>query len=83
MRGNNNKKFYIQTIFMALLVGGVLLINGHSGLVKAGTSEVYKNMEILTEVIRQIEKSYVEPQDAKAHKNSKEWSRVLILIRPT
>ena len=65
MRGNSNKKFYIQTIFMALLVGGVLLINGHSGLVKAGTSEVYKNMEILTEVIRQIEKSYVEPQEAQ------------------
>ena len=65
MRGNSNKKFYIQTIFMALLVGGVLLINGHSGLVKAGTSEIYKNMEILTEVIRQIEKSYVEPQEAQ------------------
>src|SRR4030042_4947213 len=65
MPGNSNKKFYIQTSFMALLVGGVLLINGHSGLVKAGTGEIYKNMEILTEVIRQIEKNHVEPQDAQ------------------
>ena len=65
MQGNSNKKFYIQTILMALLAGGILLINGHSGLVKAGTGETYKNMEILTEVIRQIEKNYVEPQDAQ------------------
>src|SRR5512135_2571959 len=68
LRGNRkllkgNRKFFFQTVLMALLVGGILLANGHSGLVKAGTGDIYKNMEILTEVIRQIEKNYVEPQD--------------------
>ena len=67
MRGISNKKSRFQAILMALLVGGILLVNGHSGLVKAGTdtNEIYKNMEILTEVIRQIEKNYVEPEDAQ------------------
>ena len=68
MPGNRNKKIYIQTILMAFLAGGILLVNGHSGLVKAGTAgtdEIYKNMEILTEVIRQIEKNYVEPEDTQ------------------
>ena len=67
MSGNSNKRLYFQTILMAILVGGILLVNGHSGLVKAGTgsNEIYKNMEILTEVIRQIEKNYVEPEDTQ------------------
>jgi carboxyl-terminal processing protease len=41
----------------------ILLMNGSSRPVKAGTDDIYKNMEILTEVIRLIEKNYVEPED--------------------
>lgn len=40
-------------------------MNGSGALVKADTNEVYKNIEVFTEVLRQIEKNYVEPQDAK------------------
>ena len=44
-------------------MAGILLINGGSGHVKAGTGDIYKNIEVFTEVLRQIEKNYVEPQD--------------------
>lgn len=35
------------------------------GQVKAGTDDVYKNMEIFAEVLRHIEKNYVEPKEPK------------------
>ena len=35
-------------------------------MVKAGTDEVYQNLEIFTEVLRELERNYVEPQDPKA-----------------
>jgi len=61
----NNKKLFLDIILISLLVAGILFSNGNSGFVKADTSDVYKNIEILTEVLRQIEKSYVEPQDSQ------------------
>ena len=48
---------------ISLLIGGILFLNGNTGQVTAGTGDVYKHIEILTEVLRQIEKNYVEPQD--------------------
>jgi carboxyl-terminal processing protease len=60
-----NKIFSFTVISMILLVGVILLINGSSKPVKAGTDDVYKNMEILSEVIRLIEKDYVEPEDSQ------------------
>jgi carboxyl-terminal processing protease len=60
-----NNKISFTIISMILLVGVLLLINGSSRPVKAGTDAVYKNMEILTEVIRLIEKDYVEPEDSQ------------------
>ncbi|MGD8227777.1 MAG: S41 family peptidase [Desulfobacteraceae bacterium] len=58
-----NKKLFLDVLLISLLIGGVLFFNGNTGQVKAGTGNVYKNIEILTEVLRQIEKNYVEPQD--------------------
>lgn len=60
----NNKKF-APIILLSFLMGGLLFFNGDRGDVKADTSDVYKNIEIFTEVLRQIEKNYVEPQDPK------------------
>jgi carboxyl-terminal processing protease len=57
------KKFLLDIVLISLLIGGILLLNGSTGQVTAGTGDVYKNIEILTEVLRQIEKNYVEPQD--------------------
>jgi carboxyl-terminal processing protease len=60
---SKNKIFSYVIISLTLLVGVILLINGSTRPVKAGTGDIYKNMETLTEVIRLIEKNYVEPQD--------------------
>lgn len=58
-----NKRIIIDILLISLLMAGILLINGGSGHVKAGTGDIYKNIEVFTEVLRQIEKNYVEPQD--------------------
>jgi carboxyl-terminal processing protease len=60
-----NKKTFLQITLLSLLVGTILFFNGTSRLVTAGTGEIYQNIELLTEVIRKIEKIYVEPQDAQ------------------
>ena len=56
-------KFAVNAILISLFVCGALFLNGNSGLVKADTDEVYKNIEVFIEVLRQIEENYVEPQD--------------------
>jgi len=58
-------RFVLTLILVSLLVGGALFLNGSGGEVNADTEEVYKNIEIFTEVLRQIEKNYVEPQDPR------------------
>ncbi len=56
------KKTAVNTVLISLIVCGALLLNGNSGVVKAGTDDVYKNIEVFIEVLRQIEENYVEPQ---------------------
>jgi carboxyl-terminal processing protease len=58
-----NKKVSFAIILLVVLAGGILLINGSSRPVKAGTDDVYRNLEVLTEVMQLIENNYVEPQD--------------------
>jgi carboxyl-terminal processing protease len=60
---SGNKRIIFDILLISLLMAGILLINGGSGHVKAGTGDIYKNIEVFTEVLRQIEKNYVEPQD--------------------
>jgi carboxyl-terminal processing protease len=52
-------------VAICLLIGGLFFVNGKNRDVTAGTSDVYKNIEIFTEVLREIEKNYVEPQDSQ------------------
>ena len=59
----NKKRLFFQTVGFGVLIGSILFFNGNTVMVKAGTGETYKNLELLTEVLRQIEKNYVEPQD--------------------
>jgi len=59
----SKKKMFLQTIVFCVLIGSILFFNGNTVAVKAGTEDVYKNLELLTEVLRQIEKNYVEPQE--------------------
>lgn len=57
------KRFTLNIVLISLFVGGALFLSGSDGEVGADTKDVYRNIEIFTEVLRQIEKSYVEPQD--------------------
>jgi carboxyl-terminal processing protease len=62
--GMISKRTYLNTIAILLLIGVIaFLLRGSGRIVEADTSEVYKNIEIFTEVLRQIEENYVEPQD--------------------
>lgn len=60
-----NKKLFLDIVLISVLVGGILFFNGSTRLVKADTDKVYENIEIFTEVLRQIEKNYVEPQETQ------------------
>jgi carboxyl-terminal processing protease len=61
-----SKKTYFNTIAILFLMGvTAFLLRGSGRIVEADTSEVYKNIETFTEVLRQIEENYVEPQDAQ------------------
>lgn len=57
------KRITLNIVLITLFVGGALFLSGSDGEVGADTRDVYKNIEIFTEVLRQIEKSYVEPQE--------------------
>jgi carboxyl-terminal processing protease len=58
-------KISCETVLIFLVIAGVIFFNGHSGNVKAGTDDVYKNLNVFAEVLRQIERNYVEPEEAK------------------
>jgi len=61
----SKKKLVLNIILISFFVAVSMFLNGNSGEVKADTDEVYENIEIFTEVLRQIEKNYVEPQESK------------------
>lgn len=56
-------KTIIGILCILFILGGALFFNGHREEVKAGTDAMYKHLDVFTEVLRQIEKHYVEPQD--------------------
>ena len=56
-----NKKLFLDIIIVSLLMAGILFFQGSGRDVKAGTNDFYQNIEVFTEVLRQIEKNYVEP----------------------
>lgn len=63
--GLKTKQIILDIAIISILVAAVLFLNGNRGLVKADAGDMYKNLEIFTEVLRKIEKNYVEPQDAQ------------------
>ncbi len=63
------KRKRTQCLYQALLFIVIiffLIISGSSQNVVADTEEVYKNIEVFSEVLRKVEKNYVEGTDAKA-----------------
>ena len=63
--GLKTKQIILDIAIISILVAAVLFLNGNRGLVKADAGDMYKNLEIFTEVLRKIEKNYVEPQEAQ------------------
>ncbi len=61
----NNRKYLIDITLISLLMVAVLFFQGNRGQVSADTKDIYKNIEVFTEVLRQIEDNYVEPQDSQ------------------
>jgi carboxyl-terminal processing protease len=59
------RKTFLSILLACLLVAGVLFFHGNQEEVKADTDAVYKNIELFTEVLREVEKNYVEPQDTQ------------------
>ena len=59
------KRLLSSTLIISLLILGTLFINGSGGDVNANTDDVYKDIELFTEVLRQVEENYVEPEDTK------------------
>ena len=59
------KRLLSSTLIISLLILGMLFLNGNGGEVKANTDDVYKDIELFTEVLRQVEENYVEPEDTK------------------
>jgi carboxyl-terminal processing protease len=60
------KRRFVNIIVIALFASSALfLLGGDKREVRAGTKDVYKNIEIFTEVLTQIEKNYVEPEDSQ------------------
>ena len=56
-------KIIFNFLLISVFLCGALFLNGNGGEVKADTDEIYKNIGVLTEVLRQVEENYVEPQD--------------------
>ncbi|MBW1667989.1 MAG: S41 family peptidase [Deltaproteobacteria bacterium] len=59
------RKLIVNIVLISAVIAGILLFNGSDRRVKAGTGDIYKNIEIFSEVLRQIEKNYVEPVDSQ------------------
>ena len=57
------KGFLLEIIALSILILGVLFINGYQQDVRAGTNDIYKQLEIFADVLRKIEQNYVEPED--------------------
>lgn len=63
--GFPQKRLFSNIMIISLLILGIHFLNGNGGEVNADTDDVYRNIEIFTEVLRQVEENYVEPQETK------------------
>jgi carboxyl-terminal processing protease len=61
LKTRHNHFFHKTTIFIVLLL--LCVINNGDQDISAGTKEVYKNIEVLSEVLHKIERNYVEDTD--------------------
>jgi len=62
---SNKKKLFLNITVIAFLILGMFFINNKIRDVKADTSEIYKNIEVFTEVLSLVEENYVEPRESE------------------
>ena len=63
MRSKNRKITLL--VLLCLLFAGVLFVNGKNREVTAGTSDVYENLEVFTEVLKEIQENYVDIKESE------------------
>jgi carboxyl-terminal processing protease len=61
----SRKRYYISILLVSLVLGSVLFFKGGGGEVGADTRDVYRKLDIFTEVLRQIELNYVDTVDSQ------------------
>ncbi|MBW1785694.1 MAG: S41 family peptidase [Deltaproteobacteria bacterium] len=63
---SSKSKLIFQLVLGSLIVASIFLVSSDRVEVKADTQDqVYEEIELFTEVLREIEKYYVEPQDSR------------------
>jgi carboxyl-terminal processing protease len=65
LRMGFTKRFGWVFFLVVFSAGSAVFLKGDSGVVNAGTNDVYKSLDIFTEVLRKVERNYVEPQKAE------------------
>ena len=63
MKKTGKRKTFLSILLACILVAALLSLHGNREEAKAGTDDVYKNIELFTEVLREVEKHYVEPEN--------------------
>ena len=62
---NSKFKTFCRISLIIIFLSGALFLNGGDKFVKAGTDEVYKNLEIFKTALREVQENYVEPQEPR------------------
>lgn len=57
------KRIPLNILVISLLITGILFLNGNNGDVKAYSDDIYRNIDVFTEVLKLVEDNYVEEKD--------------------
>ncbi len=63
--GSNKKKLILNITVIACSIFGMFFLNYKITNVKADTSDIYKHLEVFTEVLSLVEDNYVEPRESE------------------
>ena len=61
----SRRRFIVGTVLISFIAAASLFLNGGRRSVVADTNQVYENIEIFAEVLREIEKNYVEEREPR------------------
>jgi carboxyl-terminal processing protease len=59
----SRKRLSLNIAILCILIPGIFFLGSRINNVKADTNDIYKNVEVFTEVLNLVEENYVEPQD--------------------